>query len=667
MKKASITVHADYIEAVIKKLHETGLLEINDIKENDSLSAPSGNNTISEIVELCVEYETRLKRIIDILQMHREKTRGVSSVLHPASSQLRVKPDRVLEDIKSETEEELKKIEEDLIRAQECIDQLKEQTQMIQQSLSQLKLLLDYNVDFSKLNNSRFIVCKAGVTDDLSSLQLLLKSDNIELYYKEVKVKKKKSWVVVIIGHITEKERIEKAVQERLVPFPSTILEGEPKDLYKKLEKKHHNLTQSIRKLERYLSDQSKKELNKLLALYEELTFERVRREIMDKFMRTHYTYIIKGWVLAKNQEVLQEILEEASDGHVDCLFEEPSLNPDDPPVHLETPRWASMFNMFLRLFATPRYNEINPSIFIGVFFIVFFSLMLGDAGYGLVILVLSIYGYFYIGRRSPVIKDWSFLGLLLGCGTVITGLLMNSFFGDLIPRFIYNDPDKLLYEVNILGLRLPLDSLKDPVTILTIALICGLIHLNLGIILGVVQSIRQRAYRSMLTKYISWFPLQIGGGLLIGYFILKWEYDIIILITAGLLVAAGLIMVFIHTGPTGFFNVTGYVGDWLSYARLLALGLATSGMALAFNVVGEVISRMIPLIGLILLPIILVFTHTANLVIQALGAGVHSLRLQYVEFFNRFYEGGGREFNPFQMKRRYTVVEDNLDKKTSN
>ena len=104
-----------------------------------------------------------------------------------------------------------------------------------------------------------------------------------------------------------------------------------------------------------------------------------------------------------------------------------------------------------------------------------------------------------------------------------------------------------------------------------------------------------------------------------------------------------------------GLFDITGYIGDWLSYARLLALGLATTGMALSFNIVAEIIPQMIPLIGVAFVPIILVLTHTINLGLQTLGAGVHSLRLQYVEFFNRFYEGGGKKFEPFIIKRKHT------------
>ena len=365
---------------------------------------------------------------------------------------------------------------------------------------------------------------------------------------------------------------------------------------------------------------------------------------------------------IGKNEPQLQELITNATKGCAQYQSETPSTNPDKPPTHLHTPKWAASFRTFLELFATPQYNELNPTIFMGIFFIFFFGLMLGDAGYGLVIFLLSLFGYLKFKKISPMLRNWSFLGIWLGLSTTIAGFLMNSFFGDLIQRFFYHNPEQKLYELTIAGIDLPLEPLTDPLTILVIALVCGIIHLNLGIILGIIQSYKQRQYKQLFTGHFCWIPLQIGGGMLISNFILGVQLTTLGFSIGAILTLVGIILLFAHAGPIGFFDITGYVGDWLSYARLLALGLATAGMALAFNVVAELIPQMIPLVGIILLPIILIFAHVANLGIQALGAGVHSLRLQYVEFFNRFYTGGGEKFTPFKLKRKYTTIEETKD-----
>jgi V/A-type H+-transporting ATPase subunit I len=251
-------------------------------------------------------------------------------------------------------------------------------------------------------------------------------------------------------------------------------------------------------------------------------------------------------------------------------------------------------------------------------------------------------------------------MGIWLGLITTIIGFLTNSFFGNFIPMFFYGDGSLPLYELTLFGIALPANPIKDPLTILTIALIFGLIHLNVGIILGIIQAFKRRNIKEMLTHRFCWIPLQIGGGLLIGYFILDFQLSDIFFYIAAILVVIGIIQLFLSSGPIGFFDITGFVGDWLSYARLLALGLATAGMALAFNIVAQIFSELIPIqiLGIIIMIVLLFIAHLVNLGLQALGAGVHSLRLQYVEFFNRFYEGGGHEYAPFKIRRRYTKIE---------
>jgi V/A-type H+-transporting ATPase subunit I len=195
----------------------------------------------------------------------------------------------------------------------------------------------------------------------------------------------------------------------------------------------------------------------------------------------------------------------------------------------------------------------------------------------------------------------------------------------------------------------------------LTIALILALIHLNLGVLLGLYQSYRRKDYKSLVMQHGSWIPLQLGGGLLIGYFIFDWRLETMTMYTAAILTVLGVVLLFTYTrGPIGFFSITGYIGDWLSYARLIALGLSTAGMALACNIVGKLL-LMIPIVGVVLFAIIMIVAHMANLGIQSLGAAVHSLRLQYIEFFNRFYEGGGKEFTQFKIKRMYTKTEEKM------
>ncbi len=664
MKKVSLVVHQNYVENVIKTLHENGMMEIIDIsKEEPEILKDSEKASMHPDASICTNYELRLSRLIDILDTIRIKQKGIKSLLHPELPEVKTVENSSLEEMFSHIEGVLGEIEKNILENDQKLQYLDEQKQKINQDVEQINYLKDFDIDISDVGESKYVLIKTGKTLDLDSLQSEIeKIDRTTLYSKQFGSGKKIEWAIVVAIHILDKEKVEKICREQLIEFDLKELSGHPKDILKSLKKEIADIKKEKKQIITHLRKYAEKELHELRTLKEEIQLERVRREISKNFAKTNTTYLINGWIIEKNEKILKAAVENTAKGCVIYSSQTPSANPDNPPTYIETPKWAAAFKTFLDMFATPKYNEINPTIIMGIFFVLFFGVMLGDAGYGLVILLLSLYGYKKFSKYSELIKNWSFMGILLGLTTTVVGFLTNSFFGDLIPRFFYSSPDIPLYSLQLGGLHLPIEPLRDPLTILVIALLFGLIHLNIGILLAIYQCLKNKDYNILITNHFSWVLLQIGGGLLIGDMLLH-------LLSLGTmefyfsmaLVVIGLILRLKHAGPLGFFDITGFVGDWLSYARLLALGLATAGMALAFNIVAKLFADMMPIeiVGLIIMVILLVLTHAINLGLQTLGAGVHSLRLQYVEFFNRFYEGGGHEFKPFSIKRKYTKIEE--------
>lgn len=655
MKKVSLVTHSNYLDSVIHSLHESGLMQITDIhretpqklKEIDVERA----DMYPEAGE-CATYEMRLTRIIKILSRFAKKQKGIASILHPKPVEKKQIQHRSLPTILKEANLLLSKTEEMVVQSEEKMSDLDIRLDTLDDEMKILELLLPFDLDCSWLGESQYLQLKAGLTQNILALRETLQKGEVEILSKEKKEKKEKNWIVILIAHKstdlgkTYKQFFEEFTLPQISGKPSSLLQQHQQEK-EKINREKKEIVSTIKNLHATYNDA-------LLAIREEIVLEKIRKETPIKFAKTHQTFLIDGWVLEKNVLMLQDLINKSTQGHSECRFSTPSSNPDDVPIHLEIPTWAKPFKTFLELFALPRYNEVNPSLILGVFFILFFAIMLGDAGYGLLILFTSLFGYIRLGKHSSMIKEWSFMGIWLGISTTIAGFIFNGFFGDFIPRFIYGNPKELLYTLG----PLPIDAIHKPVTILLMSLILGLTHLNLGIILGLYQNIKNRFYRDIIKTQLPWFFLQIGGGALVGYAMLHiWHLSTMALALAGILTGIGLMGLFLHSGAIGFFDLTGFVGDWLSYARLLALGLATAGMALAFNIVAEVFSQMIPVIGIVLLPIILVVAHFANFILQSLGAAIHSLRLQYVEFFNRFYQGGGKEFVPFKIKRKYTEV----------
>ncbi|MFO8078436.1 MAG: V-type ATP synthase subunit I [Thermoplasmatota archaeon] len=659
MKKISCIVHQDYLDSVINSLHEIGLMQISDISPTDpSMKELSPGQADAEST-LLSEYDARLTSLITILQKHRHRETGIKAMLHPEIPEKQPVEKNSLEGLYSYAESGINSIEHPIHQAQEQYDTLTDEMQQLKEYETQAGWFHSFDLLLKDIGTSTYVIIKAGKTTSLPQLEETIQDeDYITLFSAPLKQGKNPEWAVVLIGHESVTKKVERITAEHIQETTLPGIAKTPKQAQHQFQEQIKQKKQEKQSIHQNLQDLCKKHLTQLLAIREEIQLQLIRKQLPSKLANTDHTILIQGWVLATNTETLKKQLSQVTHDHLIFEAKTPQTNPDDPPTHLETPAWAESFKNLLSLFALPKYNELNPTIMMGIFFIIFFGMMLGDAGYGLIILVLSLFGFLKFGSISPTIKNWGFMGIWLGITTIIVGILTYSIFGNLIHIIVQGEGTQLLYQFSLLGVQFPVDSLKDPITILTAALVFGIIHLNIGVIYGIIQDYLQGKYKEMLTEKLCWIPLQIGGGALIGYFILDWTLPQPLFYISMILVVIGLIQLIYASGPIGFFGITGYVGDWLSYARLLALGLATAGMALAFNVVSQLLGEMIPFIGIIVTILLLFVLHLVNLAISGLGAGVHSLRLQYVEFFNRFYEGGGHEFSPFEIKRKYTIKE---------
>ncbi len=643
MAKVDILLHKKDSENVIRALHESGLIEIEragyEGVEEGRIHPDAG---------ILASYDLRIGRIIEILKGYAPRKRGIKNFLSRKVEKKKVRK-RGMEEIIKDAERILKEIESGVLDKEKRINEINEEIEYLKGEEKKLEYLSLFDINVEWLGESKYLIIKFGIATDLQTL----KKRNLLFYHRKIGEKKEEKWAVLIISHVSKKEDLKK-----LKGFEEIKIEGEgrAKELLAMVRKRIREAEKEKKEMRKQLAKIYRDKRLDLYAIKEEIDIEKERKEIYRNFGETSYTYLIEGWCLAENVGKVKEIVNKATDGRCAIKTRRAKRNPDGKvPIHLKNPKWAKPFETFLELFALPKYNEVNPTIFLGIAFVIFFSFMLGDAGYGCVIFLLSLLAFIKF-KESEFIRTWSFLGIWLGLGNIVTGFLFNSFFGDFISRFIYGDVDKTIYHANVFGIELPIDAIHKPVLILSIALLLGLIHLNIGFILGIYQNLARGHARQILNEQIPWFLLQIGGGMLIGETLLElWSLSSGLKLMAIIFTIVGLLALFKNNGPLGFFEITGYLGDWLSYARLLALGLATAGMALAFNVVAELLPDIVPYIGIILMPLLLIIAHFANLLIQALGAAIHALRLQYVEFFNRFYEGGGKKFMPFQIRRKYT------------
>ena len=373
---------------------------------------------------------------------------------------------------------------------------------------------------------------------------------------------------------------------------------------------------------------------------------------------RTDRTFVLEGWVRTIDRKRLERDLSRRF-RDVELGFREPR-DDEDPPVSLENRRSVQPFEFIMTLYGRPLYREVDPTPLFAPFFILCFSICMSDAGYGLVLGVASallVYRLRIQGGMRLMFQVF-LIGSIL---TILVGILTGGYFGI---------DTKLL--PSALTRLILINPLEEPMRMLNVAFIIGFVHILFGIGVRMVVHFGARLYVDAIFDDLLWIlflivlsPLifaKVLGGSVPGP-IISTCARIALPIAAVLLVAGARkeknkVWGFVKS-ILGFYAITGYFSDVLSYARLLALGLASAAIAIAINGIAQSVTGLPYYTGYLAALVILLLGHTFNLAVNILGAFVHSARLQYLEFFNKFFSGGGREFRPFRSERRYTVFKE--------
>ena len=351
------------------------------------------------------------------------------------------------------------------------------------------------------------------------------------------------------------------------------------------------------------------------------------------------------GYAPTENEESVTAAIEETGA----YFFKDAAKVDDNPPIRFRNNKFVKMFEVLTDMYGRPAYDGFDPTPFISVFFLLFFALCMGDAGYGLVLILIGL-----LLKKVDSFKDMAPLVVTLGVGTFVVGFFLHTFFSIDISQWKIFEPIK--------GVFLP-DEIAGYAGGMVLAIVVGIVHLCLAMIVKAIQSVKVNGFAASLGT-LGW-TLLIVGGITVGAFALtgvlnatltKW-----IIIVIGVVSLLGIFPFNGHSknklanvglGLWDTYNTaTGLLGDVLSYLRLYALGLAGGMLGMAFNDMGKMVlgdghswALWIPFILLVLVG------HTLNIAMCALGAFVHPLRLNFLEFFkNSGYEAAGRNYNPLK------------------
>lgn len=315
------------------------------------------------------------------------------------------------------------------------------------------------------------------------------------------------------------------------------------------------------------------------------------------------------------------------------------------PPTLLKNPSFFKPFEIVLSLFKPPTYGTIDPTVMIGVAFILFYGFILGDVGYGIIIVLLSRLLNAKMGHRHEGVKSAATIGTYMGVSGAIFGAIYGEYFGNFMEKFVF--PELLGIEEFHLYL---FHRAHDYNTLLILALMFGVIHVPLGLILGIRESLKHHHTDHAIEKLGMLMGLAALGIFVCNYFGVP-PFSLQPFVYAGAAIfAVGVILIFKAMGVMGLLGLLEIMslgGNVLSYARLMALGVA--GIALAD------IANMLPgMMGYAIGIPAACGVHAFNIALSIASPTIHSLRLNVVEFLPKFYNPQGKAFNPFRKETQW-------------
>ena len=530
----------------------------------------------------------------------------------------------------------------------------------IRANIAQLEPWRKLDIPFCTEGTEKTAVQIGSIPGEMTETELterIAEADPKLLFCLELQYAAPEMTCFVLFTPAEQREAAEAALRQLAFAKPMGANRSLPAEKLARLEKERAELEARNEALAEKLSSYApfRREIE---DTYDYYAIRADKYETIGTLDHSEHTFVLLGYIPEGDLEKLEALATRIATCTVEAFDAD-----EDAPVKLKNNRFASPAQSVVTMYSAPGHGDIDPTPILAFFFYLFFGMMFSDAGYGL---LLTLGCWLLLKKMKPERRMRENLRLFLYCGisTTICGLIYGSFFGDAPAAFYNAFTGGSVTMADILPWPI-IDTQKQALPMMIVSVAFGLVHILVGMGCKFYIQWRDRQYLDAICDTGFWMLLLIGAA--VGS---AGVLGIPALGTVGIWTAIAAVIGILVTGgrkKKGFgkviggiaslYDITGYISDLLSYSRLLALGLTTGIMAQVFNM----LSNMFGTSAWSIIPMALIFIigHLITLGLNALGSYVHTMRLQYVEMFSKFYEGGGKEFKPFALNTKYITIQE--------
>lgn len=652
-------------KAILERLQAMGAIEI-DIRLDEDIGYQK-----QDVSFMKSDFEKKARtadQALDVLQRYAPEKKGMFDSLAG-------KPliDKDVFNTVSDAQERYSAISEKLIGLDKQVSEQQANIQNLQNQVDALVpwMSLSVPMNYSGTEKTSVFIGSLVGNHTYESVWTIFKNALPEMETIDVDIlsKDKDFTYIFVICMKSDRFMVEDALRQAGFARPAHSVGEIPLEYKEKCLQEIQVSREQIKVLSQDICSYSKERENlRMISDYYRMRAERY--EVLGQIPQTKNAFVLSGYVPEKDARQIADLLTESYGAVVEI---EGIGEDEEAPVLLKNNGFAEAGEGVLTSFGLPAAGEVDPTAIMTFFYVFLFGLMLADVAYGLIVAVACGVMLKKFPRMEDNLRKSLKLFFMCGISTIFWGVMFGGYFGDavnIISRNFFGQ------EVSIPALWFV--PLEEPMRMLLWSIIFGIIHMYTGLALKAYICIKNKKYMDALCDVGFWALLLTGLILMLvpsDLFASMFQMEVVlpefinVLAKAMAIVGAGGILLMsgrgqknkwglrIALGAYDLYNITSWLSDALSYSRLLALGLATGVIASVFNQMGSMFGDGI--IGMIIFIIVFIVGHIFNLALNLLGTYVHTCRLQYIEFFGKFYEGGGRMFNPFRSNTKYVDIKE--------